>query len=201
MANKDPRIEAYIAKSAPFAQPILKYLRKIVHAGCPDVQETIKWQFPHFEHHGLMCGMAAFTSHCTLGFWKGSLLSEEETAERDAMGQFGKITSLADLPGEKELIALVQKAAALNEAGINVQRAPKPARKAIPVPDYFQSALQANAKALNTFETLSPSHQREYLEWVTEAKREETRANRIEKSLRWLAEGKTLNWKYQPKNR
>ncbi len=200
MAKRDPRVDACIARAAPFARPILKHIRKIVHAGCPEVRESIKWQFPHFEHHGVMCGMATFKHHCTFGFWKASLLFDKPIRERDAMGHFGRITSLADLPDDEKLIALVRKAAAINEASINVRR-PKSARKPISVPDYFKSALQKNAKARNTFVTLRPSHQREYLEWVTEAKREETRASRIAKSLRWLAEGKTRNWKYQPEKR
>lgn len=201
MAKKDPRIDQYIANAAPFARPILKHLRRVVHVGCPDVQETIKWKFPHFDHHGMMCGMAAFTHHCTFGFWKASLVFDKPIAQRDAMGHFGKITSLAELPNESELVALVRKAAELNEQGISEKRAPKRPRKPIPMPDYFAAALQKNAKARKTFESFSPSHQREYLEWVTEAKREETRVERLKKSIAWLSEGKTRNWKYERKSR
>src|SRR5437867_12877524 len=98
MGKRDPRVDAYIDKSAPIAKPILKHLRKIVHAGCPDVEETIKWQFPHFDYKGILCGMAAFKNHCALGFWKGSLIFGNKKTEEEAMGQFGRITSLADLP-------------------------------------------------------------------------------------------------------
>jgi uncharacterized protein YdeI (YjbR/CyaY-like superfamily) len=200
MATKDPRLDAYIEKSAAFAKPILKHLRKVVHAGCPEVVETLKWSMPHFDHKGIMCGMGAFKEHCAFGFWKADLiLGPGTTREKSGMGSFGCIRSLADLPNEKTLIGYVKKAAALNEAGVKVPRraAPKK-REPIPVPDYFTAALTKNAKAQKTFNSFSPSHRREYLEWITEAKREETRKQRMATSLKWLAEGKARNWKYQP---
>jgi uncharacterized protein YdeI (YjbR/CyaY-like superfamily) len=198
MATKDPRIDAYIAKSADFAKPILKQLRKVVHAGCPQVVETIKWSMPHFDHKGMMCGMAAFKAHCAFGFWKTELiLGPGETKEKSGMGSFGCIRSLADLPSEKTLIGYVKKAAALNEAGIKAPGRAQPKKRApLATPDYFTAALKKNAKARNTFEDFSPSHRREYIEWVTEAKREETRKERLEKSIKWLSEGKARNWKY-----
>lgn len=200
MAAKDPRIDAYIAKSAAFAKSILKHLRKVVHAGCPQVQETIKWQMPHFDYQGVMCGMAAFKQHCTFGFWKASLiLGNDRDVEDEGMGQFGRITSLSDLPDEKILIGYVRKAASLNEAGIKASwQMNRKKRKPIAVPDYFAAALKKNTKARETFESLPPSHQREYLEWITEAKREETRAQRVTTSIEWLAAGKPRNWKYMP---
>src|SRR5256714_8312808 len=200
MATKDPRIDAYIAKSADFAKPILKHLRKVVHAGCPDVVETMKWSMPHFDHKGVMCGMAAFKEHCAFGFWKADLILDPgETAETSGMGSFGSIQSLSDLPDEKKLVGYVKKAAALNEAGVKAPgRAARKKRPPIPVPEDFAAALKKNAKARKTFENFSPSHRREYLEWITEAKREETRKERMATSLKWLAEGKARNWKYQP---
>ena len=199
MATKDPRIDAYIAKSAGFAKPILKHLRKVVHAGCPQVVETIKWSMPHFDHKGVMCGMAAFKEHCAFGFWKADLiLDRDKQAEKSGMGSFGCIKSLKDLPSEKTLIGYVKKAAALNEAGIKVPGRAQPKKRApIPVPDYFAAALKKNPKAGKAFESFSPSHRREYLEWITEAKREETRQARMATSIKWLAEGKARNWKYQ----
>ena len=200
MATKDPRIDAYIAKSAEFAKPILKRLRKVVHAGCPDVVETMKWSMPHFDHKGVMCGMAAFKQHCAFGFWKADLILEPgQTAEKSGMGSFGSIHSLSDLPSEKTLVGYVKKAAALNEAGVKAPGRTQPKkRKPLPMPDYFTAALKKNAKARKTFENFSPSHRREYIEWVTEAKREETRKERLVKSLKWLADGKARNWKYMP---
>jgi uncharacterized protein YdeI (YjbR/CyaY-like superfamily) len=200
MGTKDARVDAYIAKSAVFARPILKHLRKIVHTGCPDVEETIKWQFPAFDHKGVMCGMAAFKEHCAFGFWKEALvLNRDKAVEKTAMGSFGCITSLADLPSEKTLIGYVKKAAALNEAGIKAPGRTQPKKKEpLAVPNYFNAALKKNAKARKTFENFAPSKRREYLEWVTEAKREETRNERLATSIKWLAEGKSRHWKYQP---
>jgi uncharacterized protein YdeI (YjbR/CyaY-like superfamily) len=201
MARKDPRIDAYIAKSADFAKPILKHLRKVVHAGCPDVQETMKWSMPHFDYKGVMCGMAAFKQHCAFGFWKESLVfGGDQKEEKAALGSFGCIKSLADLPNEKTLIGFVEKAAALNEAGIKVPGRTQPKKKEpFTVPDYLTAALKKNAKARKTFENFAPSKQREYVEWVTEAKREETRQERLATALQWMSEGKTRHWKYAPK--
>jgi uncharacterized protein YdeI (YjbR/CyaY-like superfamily) len=199
MATKDPRIDAYIEKSAAFAKPILKHLRKVVHAGCPEVVETMKWSMPHFDYKGIMCGMGAFKEHCAFGFWKSDLILGPGTKEKSGMGSFGCIRSIADLPSEKTLIGYVKKAAALNEAGVKVPgRAVPKKREPIPVPDDFAAALKKNAKAQKTFDSFSPSHRREYLEWITEAKREETRKQRMATSLKWLADGKARNWKYQP---
>ena len=200
MATKDPRIDAYIAKSAAFAKPILKHLRKVVHAGCPGVFETIKWSMPHFDYKGVMCGMAAFKEHCAFGFWKADLILDRgENGEKSGMGSFGCIRSLADLPNEKTLIAYVAKAAALNEAGIKAPGRTQPKkRKPLATPDDLAAALKKNAKARKTFEDFAPSHRREYIEWITEAKRDETRKERLAKTMKWLAEGKARNWKYVP---
>ncbi len=200
MPSKDPRIDAYIAKSADFAKPILQHLRKVVHAGCPNVEETLKWSMPHFDHKGVMCGMAAFKEHCSFGFWKADLILERDNqAEKRGMGSFGCIKSLKDLPDEKTLVGYVKKAAALNEAGVKVPGRAQPKKRApIPVPPYFAAALKKNAPARKTFEAFPPSHRREYLEWVTEAKREETRNERLAKTIKWLAEGKSRHWKYKP---
>lgn len=195
MATKDPRIDVYIAKAQPFAQPILKYLRKAVHAGCPNVEEAMKWSAPAFDYKGPLAGMAAFKAHCAINFWKGPLLEiEDRTAE--AMGQFGRITSVSDLPPEKVLIALVKRAAALNEAGVKAPRAAK-AKPPVKVPPDLLAALKRDRKAQATFEGFSPSHRREYVEWITEAKTDATRQRRIETALEWLAEGKSRHWKYE----
>jgi uncharacterized protein YdeI (YjbR/CyaY-like superfamily) len=200
MARKDPRIDAYIAKSADFAKPILKHLRTVVHAGCPKVEETLKWSMPHFDYKGILCGMAAFKEHCAFGFWKSELIFDrDQQAEKNGMGSFGCIKSLKDLPNEKTLIGYVKKAAALNEAGIKVPGRAQPKKRApIPVPPYFAAALKQNPQARKTFEAFPPSHRREYLEWVTEAKRAETRNERLAKTIKWLAEGKSRHWKYKP---
>jgi len=200
MGTRDKRVDAYIAKSAAFAQPILRELREIVHQGCPDVQETMKWSMPHFDYKGMLCGMAAFKQHCTLGFWKSKLLFDgKDEQSREAMGQFGRITSLKDLPPKRVLIGYVRKAAELNEQGVKVPTKPKPLseRKELLVPAYFTAALKKNKRALATFEAFPYSHKKEYVEWVTEAKTDDTRRRRLATAVEWLAEGKSRNWKYE----
>jgi uncharacterized protein YdeI (YjbR/CyaY-like superfamily) len=204
MGKTDPRVDAYIGKSQPFAQPILRHIRKVVHAACPDVQETMKWSFPHFDYKGIFCAMAAFKAHCTFGFWKGSLLRDSvkgmPSGGEKAMGQFGRIGSLADLPSEKTLVKIVQAAAKLNDDKISApRRKPKP-KPPIKVPAYFTAALKKNKKAAAAFEGFPPSHKRDYLEWITEAKTEETRDRRMAQAIEWISEGKARNWKYEKNN-
>ena len=199
MAKKDPRIDAYIAQAAPFARPILKHLRMIVHAGCPELEETMKWSMPHFDYKGMMCGMAAFKAHAVFGFWKSSLIfNPDSKKESEAMGQFGCIRALSDLPSEKILRAYVRKAVALNDADVKVPKSP-PKKKSPPLetPSYLTEALRNNQKARATFDKLTSSGRKEYVQWLTEAKREETREKRLATALEWLADGKARNWKYQ----
>ncbi len=201
MGKKDPRIDAYIARSADFARPILKHLRKVVHAGCPEVEETLKWSAPAFMYKGMLCGMASFKQHCTFGFWKHALLVGEGKgvfkADDAAMGQFGRITAIADLPSEKALLGLVRKAAGLNEQGVKLPAKPRATEdRKLEVPSYFMSALRKNKKALETFKGFNYSNKKEYVEWVVEAKSDETRARRLETAVGWMAEGKIRNWKY-----
>ena len=202
MAKRDPRVDTYISKAAPFARPILKHLRKVVHAGCPKVQETIKWGMPHFDYKGMMCGMAAFKEHCTFGFWKEKVLAKrlslDVRSNRDGMGTYGCIRTLDDLPPAAHLKRLVAEAAKLNDDGIKASEGKKrPPRPTLPVPDDFKAALRKNPKANATFLAFSPSHRREYIEWVSEAKRDATRRQRIDTSILWMTEGKARNWKYQ----
>lgn len=200
MPTKDPRIDAYIEKSKPFAKPILKKLRTIVHQACPGVEENIKWGMPAFEYKGPFCGMAAFKEHCVFGFWKASLLKSAEgtlqTKDRTAMGNMGRLTTVKELPSAKALATLVKEAAKLNESGVKVKRAVRE-KSPIKTPAYFTAALRKNKKALATWEAFSPSCKREYLEWVTEAKQEATRDRRLATTVEWLAQGKQRNWKYQ----
>ena len=199
MPAKDPRVDAYIGKAAPFARPILKHLRKLVHTACPRVDETMKWSFPHFDYNGMMCSMAAFKQHCAFGFWKGALIfaGGKTGSEDEAMGHFGRITSLADLPAENVLIGYIKKAAQLNEAGVKNPSRPKPRiKKELVVPDYLAAALSKNKKARTTFGNFSYSKKKDYVEWLTEAKREETRQQRLATAIQWMSDGKPRNWKY-----
>ena len=200
MPEIDKRVDAYIAKAGVFAKPILSHLRGLVHKAVPDVTETMKWSFPHFDHHGIMCSMAAFKEHCAFTFWKASLITDPKgilgQVEKTAMGNFGRIASVKDIPSDKIMIDFIMQAAKLNETGIKVARKPKSEKKSLKVPDYFLSVLKKNKKAQATFDGFSNSHKREYVEWVTEAKTDETRNKRLATAIEWMGEGKVRNWKY-----
>jgi uncharacterized protein YdeI (YjbR/CyaY-like superfamily) len=198
MGKRDPRVDAYIDSAAPFAQPVLRHLRELVHEACPDVAETIKWRMPSFEYRGLLCGMAAFKAHCTFDF-RHALMREQagrDARPDDAMGQFGRITCIADLPKDGALKALIRRAAELNASGVKV---PRPAGKKRPlvVPKDLGAALRTNAKARATFKSLSRTEQREYVEWIESAKREDTRGRRLATAIEWLAQGKVKEWRYR----
>lgn len=200
MAKTDPRVDAYIAKSADFAKPILNHLRELAHTACPQVEETLKWSMPHFLHKGILFGMAAFKHHCMLHFWQGDLILGNNARKSHEGGtwQFDRIIALSDLPGDRILLGYIKKAIELNEAGIKKQAPKRKQSKELVVPDYFVAVLNKNPKAREAFDKFSYSHKQEYVEWITEAKREETRQKRIQTALQWLAKSKPRNWKYLP---
>jgi hypothetical protein len=198
MGKRDSRVDAYISRSAEFARPILKHIRELVHQGCPDAEETIKWGQPAFEYKGLVCLMAAFKQHATLHFWRHKLVVGG-TAAKTGMGEFGCLTSLGDLPADRVLIGYVRKAVAFNEAGVKTpsrMRAQAGQKRKLAVPDFLAAALRKNKPAQANFDKFSYSHQKEYVDWLAGAKREETRQRRLVTALAWLAEGKPQNWKY-----
>lgn len=203
----NPRVDGYIAKAQPFAQPILDHLRRLVHRSCPGVKETIKWSRPFFEYKGvILCNMSAFKEHCSFGFWGqeiGAILSDAGVLRDGAMGSLGRISSVAGLPPEKAMLGWIRQAAKFIDNGehtspiaarSSVVKAPKAAPQS---PPDFASALKTNRKAASVFTAFSPSCKREYVEWIADAKREETRQKRIAQALEWIAEGKQRNWKYQ----
>jgi uncharacterized protein YdeI (YjbR/CyaY-like superfamily) len=198
MGKKDPRVDAYIAKSADFAKPILNHLRELVHEACPEVEEEWKWSFPHFTYKGMFCSMASFKEHCAFGFWKSSLIVDKNGQGLEkAMGQFGRITKLSDLPSKKVMIEYVKLAKKLNDDGVKAPTRAKPKTpRELVVPGDLAKALKQNKAAQATFDKFSPSNKREYVDWITEAKTEATRLRRLETAIEWLAEGKTRNWKY-----
>jgi uncharacterized protein YdeI (YjbR/CyaY-like superfamily) len=199
MGKRDRRVDAYIRKAAAFARPILTEIREAVHGSCPDVEEAMKWSFPHFVYKGMLCSMASFKEHAALGFWKGELVLGRGR-DAGAMGHFGRLTKLSDLPSKKALAGYVKKAVALNELGVKAPREPrKAAPKTMKVPADLSAALARDKKARAGFDALNPSHKREYLEWITEAKADATRQRRLAQTLEWLAEGKSRNWKYESK--
>jgi uncharacterized protein YdeI (YjbR/CyaY-like superfamily) len=209
MGTKDSRVDAYVAKSADFAKPILAHLRDLIHKHCPTVEETMKWSFPHFMYKGpadrsarILCSMASFKQHCAFGFWyaETSDSASREAQTGLAMGQYGRIASLRDLPEDKELGKQIKEAVKLHDAGVKpAARARSTEKKELEIPDYFMAALKKNKNALVTFEQFTNSNKKEYVEWVTEAKTEETRKNRLDTAVAWMSEGKARNWKYARK--
>jgi uncharacterized protein YdeI (YjbR/CyaY-like superfamily) len=195
MPTLDPRIDAYIAESEDFARPILTHLREVVHAACPEAEETMKWSMPHFMYKGMLCQMASFKAHCAFGFWKGALLFPG--TEKESMGHLGRITSLKDLPSNKVLTGYIKQAMKLNEDGVKAPARTKAAPTALVVPAYFAEALKADKAAQKVFDAGSTSFKREYVMWLEEAKTEPTRLRRMAQAIEWLAEGKARNWKYE----
>ncbi len=200
MPTLDPRIDAYIAKSAEFAQPILVHLRAVVHAACPDVEETMKWSVPHFQYEGMLCSMAAFKAHCAFGFWKASLILEQgDNKTEEAMGQFGRIATIKDLPTKKALTGYIKLAMKLNLEGVKSPSRVRPDTPRPPpaTPVYCAKALAVEPAAKANFAAFSPSQKREYIAWLEEAKTEATREKRMATAVEWIAEGKKRNWKYE----
>ncbi|MEO7113272.1 MAG: YdeI/OmpD-associated family protein [Polyangiaceae bacterium] len=208
MPKKDKRVDAYIAKAPAFAKPLLVAMRAAIHAGCPDVEETIKWRMPSFELNGaLLCHIAAFKEHCRFVFWHSIEISHNGNT---GMELFGDLREPSDLPPKKELISIVKKAVTLNKkrAAEKTDRkalkiaAPKRSAKPVPkTPADLEEALEQNHKALIVFANFAPSHKRDYIEWIVQAKRAETRTARVKKAIAQMAAGKSLNEKYAPKKK
>jgi uncharacterized protein YdeI (YjbR/CyaY-like superfamily) len=197
MVTRDKRVDAFIAKSQPFARPILKRLRELVHETCPEVTETAKWGMPSFEYEGILCGMAAFKQHAAFGFWKHELVMGKESKGEEAMGSFGKLTEVSQLPSKAVFARYMKEAMRLNEQGIKAPRQKPKTKAPIAVHPELKKAMAGSKKAQATFAAFPPSAQREYLEWVAEAKADDTRTRRIAQAVEWMAQGKRRHWKYE----
>ena len=198
MGTKDVRVDAYIKNAPEFAKPILTHLREVVHAACPDVEETMKWSVPFFDYKGPFCNMASFKEHCAFGFWKSALvLGKADAPTAPSAGSFGRITKLSDLPSKAQLTKYVKVAMKLNDEGVKVTTRKSAPKKALAMPADLGAALKKNKKAQSAFDGFSPSQQREYIEWVVESKSDYTRQRRLETTVEQSSEGKTRHWKYQ----
>jgi uncharacterized protein YdeI (YjbR/CyaY-like superfamily) len=198
----DPRVDAYINKAAAFAQPVLTHVRELVHKTLPDIQEDIKWSMPFFLYQGQIFGyLAAFKAHCSfdlVGAAIREVLKKDGFEGDNSMGSLGKITSFKDLPSDKVLTGYIRQAATFIENGSKtMSRTRKSARPAPELPSEFAAALKKSKTATKVWSNFSPSAQREYTDWITEAKRDETKQKRIAQAIEWIAEGKQRNWKYQ----
>ena len=188
--SRDPRVDAYIAKSPDFAKPILTAIRETLHSAVPELEETMKWSMPFFDYKGPLANMAAFKAHCAFGFWKASLVGAD---------RMGDLKSVEDLPPLKQFVSWAKKAAKLNEDGVKIVRPKKAPPKEAKTPPDVAAALKKNKKAATAWESFPPSHRREYLQWITEAKADETRKRRLGQAIEWIGEGKPRNWKYMKK--
>ena len=200
MVTKDKRVDAYIKEAEPFARPVLRKIRTLFHKGCADIEETIKWSAPSFQYKGMLGGMASFKKHVSYGFWKATLMNDPHGLLEIAPGQSNfslKASSLSDLPDDKILIAYVKEAKRLNDEDVKAPSKTRKSRQEIRVPDYFRKALDSNKRAKATFDNFSYSKRRDYVEWLTDARREATRDKRLATAIEWLAEGKSRNWKYE----
>jgi uncharacterized protein YdeI (YjbR/CyaY-like superfamily) len=200
----DPRVDAYIEKSASFAQPVLAHLRELVHQACPRATEAVKWRMPFFMQQGIvLCHMAAFKQHCAFGFWGPEMkkvLAKDGSASSKAMGSLGRITRLKDLPPDRVLLSYMAQASELVESGQrtkSIERQPKAEKQRVRVPEELSAALKKNRLASKAFAGFSPSCKREYAEWIAEAKRPETKTKRLKQAVEWVAQGKSRHWKYQ----
>jgi uncharacterized protein YdeI (YjbR/CyaY-like superfamily) len=200
----DPRVDTYIEKAAPFAQPVLTHLRNLVHQACPRATETVKWGMPFFLQQGIvLCHLAAFKQHCAFGFWGPEMkkvLATDGLVSSKAMGSLGRITGLRDLPADKLLLRYMRQAAEFVESGQrtkSIDRKPKAAKSHVRVPVELSAALKKNKLAAKVFERFSPSCRREYVEWISAAKRPETKERRVAQAVEWIAQGKSRNWKYE----
>ena len=192
----DPRVDAYIARQAEFARPILTELRRRLHAACPDLNETLRWSMPSFDHKGkIVAQMAAFKAHATFGFWQREGTPTEK--QHEAMGQLGRLVSVDELPDEATFAGWVRAAVERIEDPVAPKRPRAAPKGEAEVPPELAEALADDDRAAATFNGFPPSCRREYCEWIAEAKRAETRARRVAEAIGWLREGKRRNWKYE----
>ena len=196
MGALNPAVTAYIAKSAPFAKPIFERLRRLFHEACPEIEEKVKWSCPSFEYKGMVGGFAGFKAHAAFGFWRQDVLPDPEGLFK-TRGAFGsKLTDVSQLPADGILKQYIRRAVELNEKGAPARFKSKP-KPPLKVPSYFMAAVRKNKKALAAFNGFPPSHKREYVDWVVDAKQEVTRNKRLQTAIEWMAQGKARNWKYE----
>jgi uncharacterized protein YdeI (YjbR/CyaY-like superfamily) len=199
----NPEFDRYIDAAQEFAKPILMHLRKLIHQVCPEVEEKMKWSFPHFDYKGsMLCSMASFKEHCAFGFWKASIIDDTEgilsLSEKESMGHLGKLRSLNDLPDDAVLIKYIKEAMRLNDLGIKLPSTNKKVeKKELIVSEDFNQAISENKNAREIFDRFSYSNKKDYIEWIEDAKTETTRIKRMQQAVEWISEGKSRHWKYQ----
>lgn len=199
--NNNVEIDRYIEKASPFAQPILRRVRELVHSSRDDIEEALKWRSPTFLVDGkIICGMAAFKEHCVFAFWHQAVQAEiakENAKVRAALLERGCLTDVAQLPSAKIVAKYVRRSVELYAADVPSLRRAKERKPELEMPADFEAALKKNSRARTHFAAFSPGKRRDYIEWITTAKRTETRLERLETAVEWIAEGKARHWKYE----
>ena len=197
---RSKQVDDYIAQAAPFARPILRHLRQLIHRGCPEAEESIRWNHASFSYRGkLFAGLGTFKAHATFGFWHRDMekiLAQAGLHTDDAAGLLGRLTSLNDLPNDRTMLRFIKAAVALQDSG-KPARAVRKSKPELPVPPLLADALRQNRRAAAAWEKFPPGAKRDYIEWITEAKRDETREQRLLTTIEWVGEGKRRNWKYE----
>ncbi len=196
--KKDLAVDKYIKDAAVFAKPILSHLRKVVREACPQAQEEIKWRQPFYTYNGkIVCGMGTFKAHCKFWIWNWPTISKSKTQKtKDAMKGLLHIYKVSDLPNVKLIQSLLKESLELRQPGAKpIKRKPLKKKPPVKTPSDLMLALKANPKALRNFQAFSESVKRHYVDWILEAKTEDTRERRIEKSIDAIAMGKTQHWK------
>ncbi|MCB9876458.1 MAG: YdeI/OmpD-associated family protein [Planctomycetes bacterium] len=195
--NTDPRVDDYLAAAAEWARPILTELRARVHRACPGVVETIKWRRPAFELGGLIGGMSEFKEYCSFGFWQEKALLEAGDEAEAVIEACGKITTLKQLPGKAAFARVLKLALQRNQAGGKLPRSKAKRHPPLEVPADLAAALARDEAAKEHFDAFAPSYRRDYIEWITGAKKDATRQTRIAQAVEWLRDGKKRHWKYE----
>lgn len=195
------QINLYIAEQPEWQRKLLVRLRQLIHSTDAEVEETWKWNSPHFDHQGIMVGLQAFKEHVAVWFHKGSLIKDpkklfEALPKGEEKGMRSYKLFEGDKLNEAAFIDLVKQAVALNAKGTKLTDA-KPARKALVIPEDLEHVLHKDPTAWANWEAFNYSCKKEYIEWVTDAKQEETRKRRIAQALEKIREGESKEEKHQ----
>lgn len=192
-ADPNPSVDEFIERAQPFAKPILTHVRERVHTLVPDVREDIRWRMPAFMRgNSILLIVGAFKAHVAINFWRGDSVVPHETS--GALGQLGRLTTLDDLPAEFDALILAAADTANAPPTRRKREASSPPAQIHP---HLSAALDGAPAARACFDAFTPAQQRDYVEWIADAKQEQTRARRIAQAIEWIGEGKRRNWQYE----
>jgi hypothetical protein len=195
------QINQYMAELPEWQRRMLVRLRQLIHEAAPEVEEAWRWDKPHFDNAGIMVGLCAFKEHVAVWFHKGALLKDtkklfEATARTEEKGMRAYKLHEGDKINEAAFLDLVKQAVAVNDKGTKLREA-KPTKKALVVPEDLEQVLRKDPTAWANWEAFPVGHRRAYVEWVTDARQEETRKRRIAQSLEKIREGEQQEERHQ----